>query len=773
MSQINRYIDNQRAYVAKKKAQPLIGFTNAQGEQASWEDIAVTFTDSDNRTQNILFCNLNKNRPNIGTRFTDEDRLAPEMHDLLFAYALDISKETISVGNKKNKITAARLFLCHLNENIATATLERIQSTINLMTYSTNLTFFINWLHQHKMLAKSCQPYIKTTADESIRSKSGDDALQAEQNKLPSENALLALGAIFYDVIPAYQDGDKEDVEAWQPLLLPTQDQRDSFSCAMAALGMASPNRIGAEQVLLTVQRVKPHTQVVDGEEKTVHYLNWRGSKGYKDNANHINAEMVDSLDRALHYTILATEPARALARFYRKPNRPLKQVLGEFKPSDENVALLKPSMNKSTNLLHLGLLLGFFDGSDKCVRVTADTKGAIDRTYKPHHPKFIKPIAQLEAFDTLVFKSSCPYSQALTGCPFYNQHQYDKHTAGKEELTVAEFQNHTIEMNQSHLKGYNRHQTKHVDFENALFAYTQKQFGGKVTHPFILVPISSLSDFFSDDLKKRNKNRLTLFERHGFSSSFLLKPHQLRHWQNDLLAKKGLPHHLISMLSGRKSAEQTLTYIHTTDAQNASVIGDISYSNELESDVENKLKLRIATMNHFNKAIDNETPTFVHETGFCDLNLALSPCTYMSEFETQCALCSSSCHVTHDRDAIDLLQKDLKVQTHNLERVQASINFETSEGMQKWYKTHYRNTCMLKKLIEVLSDKAIEDGRMVRLLARSSSLRITNLETQTVEEQKLALPDAEQALQAAIEAKKDNKRDEATDNFLGFLGSL
>ncbi|WP_228012689.1 hypothetical protein [Vibrio sp. OPT18] len=772
MSQINRYIDNQRAYVAKKKAQPLIGFTNAQGEQASWEDIAVTFTDSDNRTQNIYFCNLNRKMPKVGTRFTDEDRLAPDMHDLLLTYVLDIFKENISIESKAQKIAAARIFLCHLNENIATATLERIQAAINLMIYSTNLKSFINWLHQHKMLAKSCQPDIKTTA-ESVRNKSGDDALQAEQNKLPSENALLALGAIFYDVIPTYQDGDKEDVEAWQPLLLPTQEQRDSFSCTMAALGMASPNRIGAEQVLLTVQRIKPHTQVVDGEEKTVHYLNWRGSKGYKDNANHINAEMVDSLDRALYYTILATEPARALARFYRKPNRPLKEVLGEFKPSDENIALLKPSMSKSTNLLHLGLLLGFFDGSDKCARVTADTKGAIDRTYKPHHPKFLKPIAQLEAFDTLVFKGKDPYSQTLTGCAISMQYQYDKYTAGKEELTVAEFQNHTIEMNQSHLKGYNRGQNKRVDFENALFAYTQKQLGGRVEHPFLLVPISSLSGLFSDELIKGNKNRLTLFERHGFSSSFLLKPHQLRHWQNDLLAKKGLPHHLISMLSGRKSAEQTLTYIHTTDAQNASVIGDISYSNELESDVENKLKLRIATMDQFNKAIDNETPTFVHETGFCDQNLALSPCTYMSEFETQCALCSSSCHVTHDREAIDLLQKDLKVQTHNLERIQASINFETSEGQHKWYKTYYRNTCMLKKLIEVLSDEAIEEGRMVRLLARSNSIRITNLETQTVEEKKLALPDAEQALQAAIEAKNDKNQDEATDNFLGFLDSL
>lgn len=79
----------------------------------------------------------------------------------------------------------------------------------------------------------------------------------------------------------------------------------------------------------------------------------------------------------------------------------------------------------------------------------------------------------------------------------------------------------------------------------------------------------------------------------------------------------------------------------------------------------------------------------------------------------------------------------------------------------------------MLKHLIEVLSDDAIEKGSMVRLLTRSNSIRITSLETKTVAEHKLALPDAEQALQAALEAKKAKSQDAATNNFLGFLGSL
>ena len=204
---------------------------------------------------------------------------------------------------------------------------------------------------------------------------------------------------------------------------------------------------------------------------------------------------------------------------------------------------------------------------------------------------------------DTLMFKSNCYYSQLLTGCLLTKGFQYKNYLAGKQELTVAAFQNHTIEMNQPQLRGYNHLQAKSVDFENALFAYTEKQLSSRVKHPFLLLPIGSLHGYFSDDLIKHKKTRLTIFERHGFESSFLLKPHQLRHWQNDYLAKKGVPHYLITMLSGRKSAEQTLTYIHITDAQNASVIGDISYSNELENDAEKKIALRIVTKNQFNEA--------------------------------------------------------------------------------------------------------------------------------------------------------------------------
>ncbi|PKH87899.1 hypothetical protein [Colwellia sp. Bg11-28] len=777
MNTLNRYIANQRAYVTEKQKQPLTGFTNQKSEQATWVDIAITFTNSQGIKVNFLFNNQNQPNARFGSTLTQDDRLDAKTHHLLIAYTLDVLKEKTTNGHKKEKVSTAKRFLSALDDNVSSASLDETQAAIDSMKYSAPLSFFFAWLHQHKMIPASCSPSITKTVN-IIRSKSGDDALEAEQSKIPDEKALLALGAIFKDIIPPYVNiDDKSDISTWQALIHVTQHHRDSFTCTMAALAMASPNRVAAEQILLTKQRLQSHTEEVDGKDKTVYYLNWRGSKGFKDYQNHINAEMAESIDRALQYTAMTTEPARALARFYMKPSLALKDVLGDFQPSTENMTALIPAMNKPTNLIHLGLLLDFFDGTDKCMRVTADTKGAIGVSSGNQFPIFIKPIVELSAFDKLIFMSHCPYARSLTGSNWISKQQSEKFTAGKKELTVAEFQNHTIAMNQYNITGYNKTYRKRVDYENALFTYTDYQLNSQTGSPFILKPIASLGNIFASDCKRNNgKTVKSIFERHGFSSNFAITPHQLRHWQNDYLAKKGLPHQLITMLSGRKCAEQTLTYIHTTDAQNSSVISDILYheeAEEAEEEVQEKVGMRLQSKQQYDAATDNLSPTFVHETGFCVQNLTLSPCTYMTEFMTQCALCPSSCHIAHDSKAIELLKKDLQVQMHNLEQVQGAINFETSSGMQEWYETHYKNTSMIKNLIEVLSDKSIKEGSIVRFLTRSNVMRITDLKTKTVTENKLSLPNSKEALQAAIEAKAKPANDSAKNNFLGFLGTI
>lgn len=635
------------------------------------------------------------------------------------------------------------------------------------------LSAFFEWLKAHKMLPASVSPNL-TREINTTRAKSGDDAIKAENSKLPDEKALLALGAIFYDTIPAYQNNnDKKNIDSWAALIHSTKSQLDSYVCTMSALAMSSPNRVAAEQVLLTKQRLQTHSEIVSGKETIVHYLNWRGSKGFKDNQNHINAEMAESLDRALHYTALVTEPARVLARFYQNPHLSLKKVLGDFEPSVKKLDVLKPNDSKPTNLIHLGFLLGFYDDTDGYARVTKGTKGAIDATKHRRFPVFIKHVAKLSPFDKLEIKQGCPYASSLVGTRMKGTLLFDKYFNGQTEMTVTEFQNHYVAINQNAMSGFNRQKSKRVDYDQALFTYTEKQLNTQRASHFLLIPIESLSGFFINNIKKRKDGYTTIFERHGFSADFAITPHQFRHWQNNYLANKGLPHLLITMLSGRKSPEQTLTYIHTTDAQNASVISDIQYEKETEEEVKDKVGKRIRSKAQYDEATNNLIATFITEVGFCTKDLALTPCTYMTELETQCTLCSSSCHIAHDEESIALLKKDLTLQKCKLKQVQEAINFPTSDGMRQWYQTHYRNTCMLKNLIDLLSDKSIKEGAIVRVLAHSNVIRITDLETKTVIEQKLSLPNEKEALRAAIEAANQSIDNSAKTNFLGFLGNI
>ena len=92
---------------------------------------------------------------------------------------------------------------------------------------------------------------------------------------------------------------------------------------------------------------------------------------------------------------------------------------------------------------------------------------------------------------------------------------------------------------------------------------------------------------------------------------------------------------------------------------------------------------------------------------------------------------------------------------------------------MQQWYLTHYRNTCLLRNLVDVLSDQTIKQGSIVRYLTSSNAVRITDLDTKTVSERKLTLPNPNDALQAAIEAKAKPDNKAAKKNFLGFLASV
>ena len=99
-----------------------------------------------------------------------------------------------------------------------------------------------------------------------------ESALDKEKQKFPDERALRALAVIFNDVIPVTREVDTASINKLQ---------RHAFVSCMTTLAMGSPNRIVAEQLMLTKQKLKsrPATLIENGQHRTknVFWLDWFG----------------------------------------------------------------------------------------------------------------------------------------------------------------------------------------------------------------------------------------------------------------------------------------------------------------------------------------------------------------------------------------------------------------------------------------------------------------------------------------------------------------
>ncbi|HBC3845431.1 TPA: hypothetical protein KD839_004054 [Vibrio parahaemolyticus] len=765
MNKLNRYLQNQKEHIAKLMNQPLIGFTNQQGEQASWNDGAVCFTSTEGKKVYFYLTNATVKQNDFRTPLTNDQILSDELRHLLIVYAIDLCASKVSISTKRQKHFYARQVINNLGENPATLASSDLSSLFD--EPHAHVIEFFQWLQKNSFISATLK--LPKRTKQSFRS--GDALIEHKKNSLPEEKVLLALGAIFHDVI-------SPDESKWN--VHPTAPQRDAFVCGMSALGMASPNRIAAEQTVLVKQKLKSHTQIVNGKKELVHYLDWSGSKGYKNYQNHLLSVMSDKLNSTLKYMNKVCEPGRILAKFYENPNMPLKTLLGkDFRPAKHNMKLLSPDMNKPINLIHLGFLLGFYDHGDGMVRVTKTTKGAIRNSEGHGYCKYLKPIVELQPEDEFQFSRGCNYGSYLIGT-FLSSEIISK-VFSRNTVTVEQFQKSVMQYIVSQLggfpMGFNGSNKGSCKYKYALFCFLGSQLFTKANPPYMmgkshyaLVPLQTLGNIFAHELSSKEntietKSCTNIFMRHGFSLDFWLRPHQLRHWLNDVAEREGVSHALINLWSGRKTPEQILHYIYRTHDEKAAEISDIMFS---ESGKE--VTVKVISQQEYEKLagiVATET-----STGFCTQNLSFSPCEYLNDFVTQCSLCPFACYAAHDNDAITLLKKDLAVQECRLDDVQKRPNFGVSQAMQEWYIVHHRNTSMLGELIKIMERDDIKKGSIIRLLSHKGEYRITDLEAKKViVNEKLSLPNSTNALMKALESSSvDQNSDSVLDDLLALL---
>ncbi len=726
---------------------------------ATWQDKAWQYEDKNGKKATFFYALNTTGQTRIST-IDKHDLIEAPWHELLKAYSLNVATKRLSATNRRKKVSIARELVIK-SELFTTFEKDSVTKYWKKVGFGRNLGLlqsFIRWLKIHELI-----PLTVEVPRDVREARDGAEELQVNQLKLPDEKAVMAMGAIQHQVIP----WDKSE---WNNIY-PLDNQRDAFVCLMFALSLSSPNRVNAEQTVLNQQSLKTKTEMIDGRIETAHYLDWSGSKGFADNKNHIAANMAAVISLALDYMELITAPNRVLARFYKNPFKPLNDVLRGFKVEETKWYYVNHDPEQPINLFTLGFLLGFYERTPiKVVRVEEGVIGAqkVGKFY-------VKPIAKLQLGDKVIV-SNTQLARLLgkqTGSTTLSR---DLDIQGI--VTVRAIQNRWI----AHLKKQypsfpmvrNESNKGSCDIEHRLFALNSWQLGLKgmsggndykgSNSPFSIISPVTMGKCYINDLTSSGNNNKTIFRRHGFSQEFRISPHQMRHYLTDLADKGGLPV-AVNNMWGAKNPSQIIHYVHSTDDEKASVIADILYKENSKSQEEIKETIRLVSRQEYESVTGEHGTASVSSSGVCTQNLIVTPCQYLNDFLTQCVGCPKSCHISHDQQAISILQQDLSVQEKRLLSVQSRPQFRSSQAMQEWFKLHLINTERLRQLISLMTDSKIPPGSLIRMIVDSAEFRISNLKAKQVEVRKLALPDVKVALKVLLEDKQE--KDEVVNRLL------
>jgi len=749
---ITKYQQAVQSYIDEQKLVSLNAYRNISGEIAKWDDyLWISKHHKTKKTWNFYFLNpVEIKNPRISSSYADNVILSGFSGDLAKCYTLDL---VVKQGMKKDTLRkqfCARELLSSFNGEVWKITqddLNKLMTKVadhNIPLYRT----FINYCHEKGFLSKTVRFHYTATVD-----TSAEAALKNQGDKMPDDQLILATASIFHTIVPH----ENKSIDY-------LDNVRDRFVSCMTTLALASPNRLVAEQVMLNQQELKSKKIMVakqedgtlekdkDGkqvmEEHTIHWLDWPGSKGYKDNRNHQLSSMAPFVKRALVYLNAVCEPARVLCRFYSNPNATLKEILWKFQPKN----LHDLPLDKPVNLFQLGGLLGFYDEANL---------GKLKLKGFPY---------TFDINQQLVW--TVPNSNIIFGTRSNGKRKWLPFKEKQKSITLAELEILWLEHIKASLPAFPyRHSGdvgSSIKMEHALCIFTGAQLiRGRVGN----AQYSSASSFFaidSIDLGNVIKNTLKtggMFQRNGFADSFTIDPHQYRHYLNTKCQDSELPELVIAMLSGRVKVESNADYDNTPDSEKVAQIAHINTPDL-------KKNIKVHTKEEYELATGKVAHTM--STGICTQQLHQTPCTHLNDFLTQCVGCRSSCHMNRDVDAIELLEQDLAIQQRRLEEVKNSPNIKTNPIRQSWFTAHHTNVFVLEELIKLMKSHDIKQGSLIRYAGDESAFQLIDIKKRERIDHKISLPNSKKALETLLmDLKEDNGSSsmKGVDNLLAKLG--
>ncbi|EJM84474.1 hypothetical protein [Pseudomonas sp. GM67] len=755
---INKYFDRLESLIDTYRGAELKQFEGA-GSKADFDDLIWYHIDPNTGRRTRYLCGIHgrKGKGNAGSLPTDS--LPYPYNHLIKVWIIEVVNKNLSATEKQAQTSAARKLLSHMDGDLYTQT----ESTVNNLDFGertvARLRSFFDFCVKKGVMRK-----INLKRSDN-RDRTGHAYLDSALEKLPDITTVLALGTIFSNV---FEHVDEDGV------LLPGGRiiMRDALIVTFTALSLASPNRTSAEIPLLPKQKLHSHSE---GDGAPVYYLDWIGSKGYGNYKNHVLSALAEPVTKAMNFFFKACEPARVLCRFYETPCRSFNALLGDLEIAPD----LKRNLflDQRPNLFTLGYALGFY-GVNQCVPVLKEGADLIS-IHRTQRGKCFeqKPIWSLRSEDRL--SVSYTGAQSLSALPIlFGYSNIPNIFSDKVTVTIGEVQDWWISFYKENILpefplSFSSGESS-LPLKNAMFCFlgswiygdsNNRGSGGKLFQKsnFSVVPLASLGKSVLSRIGL-NRDITSIFQSYGFSSELSLSPHSLRHFSNTLADLSNIPIEIITAWSGRKSSEQTHTYIHTSEEEKSGRVSAIMNPPDID-----KRTIRIFSQEQLAKAAN--LPASLTSTGLCTQNLNVTPCDYLNDFVSQCFLCPESCHIAGDEDAIKLLLKDLSFQVMRLDSVAMDLRLPTSQAMKQWYVIHSRNVHILSMLIDLM--RGCSAGTTIRYSNRNSEFNLIDLSTMVITKVACALPNFETRLKGLIEDKATSASADTNPQLRSLLSSF
>lgn len=537
---------------------------------------------------------------------------------------------------------------------------EHFNSSNTVYRTSVQLECINDHLHELGAVAK---PFIWESQVKAPK-KTLKQSAENSQNKLPSNESLLALGNIFHN---------KPEL----PL--------DIMTTSAAAIMLSHPCRIG--EMKYTKYNCLFTEYDMQGREQL--YIRWHSVKGFGANRKPIPDSMAEICKEAVSRVAEITQEAREYAKWLE--DNP------ESFPYHEDVP------NK-----HLDSRLSVKEACDALLIST----------------KIKSPRASFKLFLEGIVERKVIYGRALKVAQEFLE-GYDEKSGSRsyvnKGLAGHELQDTwVITLRKINILVREKYLPKHFPYtdankvtkwQDALFCFrtedllvAQKE---SAKRPFGLSGCEGSR--LGAQLTGSQKNTQSIFKRYGYVG-VTVKSHAFRHLLNTAAQRVGLSQELIARWSGRIDVTQNSVYNHMSTEEKVIEVEEFTpqigaESSKLLASIKNKTPISM-------KDLGDESDRVVHYTefGVCIHDYAQEPCAKFNN----CLTCGEHVCVKGDATKLENLKDERKYLSSSLEAFQREAD-EGTYGANTWLKTTLEKMERCDQLIEMLESPDIEDGALVK----------------------------------------------------------